>query len=77
MSELKKRDFKVEDFQDKCEYIIEKLGYNRRQTADVLGIARQTVDKKMKRENNNVFTENDLKKFKKYIEDLYTEIKEL
>lgn len=77
MSESKKKDFKIEDFQNKCEYIIEKLGYNRRQTADVLGIARQSVDKKLKGENKNGFNENDLKKFKKYIEDLHLEIKDL
>lgn len=68
---------KLESYQEKCEYIIKELGYNSRQAAEVLGVSRQAVDKKIKCENKNAFTEADLKKLKKFIDDLNSDIKHL
>ncbi|MCQ4139224.1 hypothetical protein [Chryseobacterium sp. EO14] len=63
--------------EEKCLKLIELLKYNQRQAAEVLGIATQTVDKKMKHTNNNKFTEDDVQKFLNYIDLLQAEAHKL
>jgi non-homologous end joining protein Ku len=63
--------------QEKCLFIINKLGYNTRQTGEVLKVATQTVDKKMKHTNNNKFTDEDFDKLCEFIDDLKKEISKL
>ena len=50
--------------------LIEKLNYNSRQVARVLGISTKGAEKKMKQEGSNKFLEKDLEKFKEFIKNL-------